>query len=70
MLLPMLFKLLAKVVYLAEYLSAVDLAAILSNIFPALVYQKAQSPEAQHDELVIERIELAQGWNVEQSTTQ
>ena len=46
-----------------------DLAAILSNIFPALVYQKAQSSEAQHDELFIERIELAKGWNVEQSAT-
>ena len=47
----------------------IDLAAILSNIFPALVYQKAQSSEAQHDKLVIERIELAKGWDVEQSPT-
>jgi hypothetical protein len=53
----------------AEAGVAGDLAAILSNIFPALVYQKAQSSEAQHDELFIERIELAKGWNVEQSAT-
>jgi hypothetical protein len=47
----------------------IDLAAILTDVFPALVYEKAHSAEAQHDELVIKRIERAKGWNVEQSAT-
>jgi hypothetical protein len=40
------------------------------DIFTALVYQVTQSAKAQSDELIIERVEFAEGWNVCQSATE
>lgn len=40
------------------------------KIHAAIIYEVAQRPKSQSDELVVERIEFAQGGNVEEATTE